>query len=254
MPVLGRKTAGVAAFLLLWTAASRTGLLNSRFVPPPSTVFTSLLELFGNAEFVAGAVSTVLSWLIALGLAIAIGVSLGLPLGSLPRLRRASSIIVEFLRPIPGVALIPLVIAILGTDAATKITLSTFAAVWPILLTTIYAVGDLDPQLIDATRSFRVPRWRAALWVKLPATAPLILTGIRYSAAVALISLVSTEFLSGGTIGLGQFIYISGSSAGRMDLVLAGTLFAGLIGYLANLALLGVQRRWIPWAPIGGAV
>jgi NitT/TauT family transport system permease protein len=92
------------------------------------------------------------------------------------------------------------------------------------------------------------------VWVTIPATLPFVLTGIRFATSVALISLVSTEFLTGGTIGLGQFIYISGSSAGRMDLVLAGTAFAGVLGLLANQVINTAQARLLPWAANGGMV
>lgn len=243
-----RGTAGVAAFLIVWEAASLSGLVNATYVPPPSIVLVALVRSLGDATFLADTVSTVLSWLIAGLLATLIGVGFGLLLGSAPRLRTASTMVVEFLRPLPGVALIPLVIAMVGTDAQTKIVLATFASVWPILFNTIYALGELDPQLLDVADSFRVPRWRTAVWIKLPAIAPFVLTGIRFATAIALISLVSTEFLTGGTIGLGQYIYVAGSSGGRMDIVLAGTVVAGLLGCAMNVALSVVQRRLLPWS------
>lgn len=248
-----RALAGVAVFLALWEAASRAHLVDPAYVPPPSVVLVALGSSLRNPVFVAGAASTVLSWLIAVALATVLGTSLGLLLGSVPRLRSASMMVVEFFRPLPGVALIPLVIALIGTDAQTKIALATFASVWPVLFNTVYALGELDPQLVDVARSLRVRRWRIALWVALPSTVPFVLTGIRFATAVALISLVSTEFLTSGTVGLGQFISVSGSSAGRMDLVLAGTVFAGLLGCAADVLIGAAQRRWVPWSHAGEA-
>jgi NitT/TauT family transport system permease protein len=249
-----RPVAGVLVFLLLWEAVSRSGLVDAQFVPPPSVVLAALARILGERAFLADAVSTALSWLIAVVLATFVGVVAGLVLGSLPRLRAASTILVEFLRPLPGVALIPLVISLIGTGAQTKITLATFAAIWPVLFNTLYALGEIDPGLTDVSRSYRVSRWRTVVWVTIPATLPFVLTGIRFATSVALISLVSTEFLTGGTIGLGQFIYISGSSAGRMDLVLAGTAFAGVLGLLANQVINTAQARLLPWAANGGMV
>lgn len=249
-----RPLAGVLIFVLVWETASRTGVLDSQFVPPPWTVLGALCRILGERTFLQDVVSTTLSWVIAVVLATFLGVTFGLLLGSLPRLRAASTIVVEFLRPLPGVALIPLVISLIGTDAQTKITLATFAAVWPVLFNTLYALGEVDPRLVDVARSYRVAWWRQVLWVAIPGTLPFVLTGVRFATSVALISLVSTEFLTGGTIGLGQFIYIEGSSAGRMDLVLAGTAFAGLLGLAANLLINTVQRRLLPWAPRGGTV
>jgi NitT/TauT family transport system permease protein len=243
------KLVGVAVFLLLWEAACRAGLVDPLFVPPPSVVLVALVHCVGDPEFRTDAASTVLSWFIAVSVATVIGVALGLLLGSLPRLRAAGLLVVEFLRPMPGVVLIPLVIALIGIDAQTKIALATFTATWPVLFNTIYALGDVEPQLLEMARSYRTPRWRSVVWVTLPAIVPHIVTGIRFALSVALISLVSTEFLTGGGIGLGQFINVSGSGAGRMDLVLAGAVFAGTLGLLADAALNGAAARLLPWAP-----
>jgi len=248
-----RGLAGLAACLLLWEAASRLGLVDARYVPPPSLVLTRLAMLLGERDFLADAVSTLLSWAIALGLAAVIGVLAGLLFGAVPGLRTIAGPVVEFLRPLPSVALIPLVISLLGSDSQAKITLAVFAATWPIMVNTSYALGEVDPQVIAAARAHQVSGWRLLSGVTLPAIAPFVLTGIRFSASVTLIVLVSTEFLTGGGIGVGQFVYISGTTGGRMDVVLAGTLFIGLFGALANAALLGVQRRWIPWAPPEGS-
>jgi NitT/TauT family transport system permease protein len=80
------------------------------------------------------------------------------------------------------------------------------------------------------------------------------MTGLRLSATVALIVLVSTEFLTGSSVGVGQFVNHWGSTSLRMDVVFAGTIFIGLVGYLVNIALLGAQRRWLGWVATGGAV
>jgi NitT/TauT family transport system permease protein len=209
--------------------------------------------LLGNKDFLADSASTLLSWGIALSLASVIGVLAGLLLGGVPGLNTIVGPVVEFLRPLPSVALIPLVISLLGSDSQAKITLAAFAATWPILVNTSYALSDVDPHVIDAARAHHVSGLRLLRGVTLPAIAPFVLTGIRFSGSVTLIVLVSTEFLTGGSIGLGQFVYISGSTGGRMDVVLAGTLFVGLFGALANAAFLGVQRRWMPWAPPEGS-
>jgi NitT/TauT family transport system permease protein len=248
-----RTLTGVLVFLALWETASRTGILDERSVPPPSVVLVAFVHVLGDPNFRAGAVSTVLSWVVAVVLATVVGVSLGLLLGSLPRLRWAGTTVVEFLRPLPGVALIPLVIALVGTDAQTKIVLATFAAVWPVLFNTLHALGEVDPVLDEVAMSYRVATWRTVLWVRIPGTLPFVLTGVRFAASVALISLVGTEFLTRGAVGLGQFIYVSAGSAGRMDLVFAGAVFAGLVGLLADTAINGVRRRLLPWARGGGA-
>lgn len=128
-----------------------------------------------------------------------------------------------------------------------------FAATWPILVNTVHALDEIDARLQDTARIFRTPRHRRLLWLVLPSIAPFVLTGVSVSAAIALIVLVGTEFLVGGTIGLGQVAYLWGSSAGRMDLVLAVVLMAATANCVVDIALDAAQRRWMPWAGRGAA-
>jgi NitT/TauT family transport system permease protein len=249
-----RRLTGLAVFLVLWEAIGRSGVVKAGVLPPPSVVLTRFIGLLADAEFLRDAASTLLSWVITLALASAIAIPLGILLGSIRPLRLVTGPIIEFLRPLPTVALIPLAILLLGSGAQTKIALATFASVWPILFNTMYAIGDIDRQLLDTARAFRTPRPRLVYAVILPSIAPFALTGIRLSAAVALIVLVSTEFLTGSSVGVGQFVYHRGSTSLRMDVIFAGTIFVGLVGYLVNIALLGAQRRWLGWAAVGGAV
>ncbi|WP_431876393.1 ABC transporter permease [Amycolatopsis sacchari] len=249
-----RRLAGLAVFLLLWEAVSRSGVVKAGVLPPPSAVIVRFFALFGDAEFQRGVAATLLAWLITLVLASVIAVPLGLLLGSIRPLRLVTGPLIEFLRPLPTVALIPLATLVLGSGAQTKIALATFASVWPILFNTVYAISEIDRHVLDTARAFRTPRSRLVYAVVLPSIAPFVLTGIRLSAAIGLIVLVSTEFLTGTSVGVGQFVYHWGSGSLRMDIVLAGTIFTGLAGYLVNTALLGAQRRWLGWAATGGAV
>ncbi len=246
-----RALVGMLAFLSVWEGASRSGIVNPLYVPPPSTVGIALISCLHQPAFLTALASTVLSWVIAAVLATVIGVTLGLLLGSVRRLRMATAMVVEFIRPLPGVALIPLVISLIGTDAQTKISLAVFAAIWPILFNTIYGLSELDPLWLEVARTYRTPRRRVALAIRLPAVAPYVLTGARLSVTIALISLVSTEYMAGGSIGLGQ--YISGvGGGGRMDLVLAGVVVAGLLACGVDAALGSLHRRLLTWTGWGG--
>ncbi len=251
----GRRTlrglTGLALFVVVWELFGRAGVVREEFLPPASTVLLRLAQLAGDAGFVADVVATALAWLIALGIATAIAVPLGLVLGTVPVVAAATRTLVELLRPVPSVALIPLVVVVLGTGPETKIALAVYAAVWPLLFNTVYAMSEVDPLLTDTARSFRMSPTRRLLTVALPHAAPFVLTGVRISAAIALIVLISTELLTGSSGGLGQFIFLAGSGGGRMDVVLAGTVTAGLLGYLANTGLEWVQRRFLPWGGTG---
>ncbi|MDR7301535.1 ABC transporter permease [Haloactinomyces albus] len=247
-----RALIGVAGFLGVCEIVGRSGLAPQEYLPPPSIVLTELARLLGERTFLLDVIATMLAWLIALSITAVIAVPAGLLLGSVPMLRNAVGAVVEFLRPIPSVALIPLVLVIAGGGPDTKIFLAVYAAVWPLLFNTIYALGEIDDQLIDSTRAFNISRREVLLRVTLPSVTPFVLTGLRLSASTALIVLISTEMLAPGSGGIGHFIYLASSGAGRMDQVLAGTLVAGMLGYLINAGMAGVQRRWVTWAPAGG--
>jgi NitT/TauT family transport system permease protein len=247
-----RGLIGLVVFLALWEAAGRTGLLDARYVPPPSGIATRIVGLFGQPEFVADFVATVLAWLIAMCIATAIAVPLGLLLGSVPVLQGATSTVVEFLRPIPSVTLIPLAFVVLGDGAQMKIALAAFTAMWPIMFNVVYGLHEVDPLFVDTAKAFRTGRLRTTTSVRLPYIAPFVLTGIRMSAAVSLIVIVSTEFLSNSGIGFGSYIVINGEQSGDIPLVIAGATIAGILGYLVNGVLQGVQNRWFAWAAEGG--
>jgi NitT/TauT family transport system permease protein len=245
-----RNLAGLLGFFLIWEGAVRVGLVDMLFLPPPSIVLARTVELLGQPSFVRDVVATVLAWAIALLISIGIAVPAGLLLGSIPWLRDATRAIVEFLRPIPSVALIPLVLLLIGSGPEAKITLAVYAAVWPILFNTIYALGEIDPVLTETAKSYGTSKTRMLTSVALPHAAPFVFTGIRLSASIALILVVSTEFLAGASRGIGEFILEASGSSSRMDYVLAGTVVAGIIGYLINEGLERAGGRLFRWSTV----
>ncbi|RZQ65338.1 ABC transporter permease [Amycolatopsis suaedae] len=255
MKILLRNLIGLAVFLLIWEAAARTGLVPAQFLPPPSIVLVRMVELLGDQAFLRDVIASVLAWAIALLISVAVAVPAGLLLGSVPAIRVATRSIVEFLRPIPSVALIPLVLLVIGGGPEAKITLAVYAAVWPILYNTIYALDEIDPLLLETARAYGTSRVRQLTSVALPHAAPFVYTGIRLSATIALILVVSTEYLAGASRGIGNFILEASSGGGRIDLVLAGTVVAGIIGFVINDGMERLGNRWFRWnAATSGAV
>jgi NitT/TauT family transport system permease protein len=254
-----RGLLGIVVVLALWQLGSFTGLFPETYIPPPTTVLPRVVELFtgkldeSNGSFVVDLVATMATWFVSLLIAIGIAVPLGLLLGSVPMARTATRMIIEFLRPIPSVALIPLVIILMGSGPEAKISLAVYAAVWPILFNTIYALDEIDPLQLDTARSFGFGRARTMITVGLPNAAPFVFTGIRLASAVVLVVVISTEYLAGGDVGIGKFTLNWASGAGRQDIILAVTLLAGLIGYLLDGGFLKLQRVLFKWNQTTGA-
>ena len=142
---LFRGGVGVLACLALGELVGRSGLVERRFLPPASDVLAWVGDLVTEPTFGADLSSTLRGWLLGLLLAIAIAVPLGAVLGSLPGLNAAARVVVEFLRPIPSVAIIPVAILVFGLGVEMRIGVVAYAATWPILFNTIYGPMEVDP-------------------------------------------------------------------------------------------------------------
>lgn len=249
-----RGAVGVAVFLVIGEVIGRVGIVARDYLPPTSDVFTALWRLFAEEHFGTHVLVTTGNWLLGLATAVAIGVPLGLLLGSIPMLNEVSRLVVELLRPIPSVALIPLAVLVFGTGTEMRVFVMTFAAIWPILFNTIYGLMEVDPLAKETARSYGSGRLAVVLRVSLPSAAPFVLTGVRLAATIALILEVTAEIIGGGDRGIGTVVGVAMLGSGQKDMVLAATLVAGVLGLLANLALEYGGRRTLVWAhqPGGG--
>jgi NitT/TauT family transport system permease protein len=243
-----RGLTGVVIFILVAEAASRLDIISRAALPSIFSVLSQSARLVTSREFTADVWATVEDWALGLAIATAIAVPLGLVLGSLPVVRTATRTIVEFLRPIPSVAIIPLVGLILGAGLAQMMTVIVYAAVWPILFNTIYGLDDVDPMAKDTLRAFGFGRAAVLGRVSLPSAAPFIVTGIRLASSIAIILDVATGILTGPINGPGIGAYISGAAtAGNMTLILAATVWAGILGFCLNALILTIEKRVFRW-------
>lgn len=241
-----RGTLGAAGFLVAAEATSRTGLIDPEILPPVSVVLARSVELAGDTEFLGDVQSSVTAWVVGLCLAILVALPLGLLFGSLPRVELAFRPLIEFLRPIPAVAIIPLSLILFADPLHMQASVIIYASTWPILINTIYGLRDVDPVARETLTSFGFGPFSVLWRVSLPSTAPFIATGIRMSAAIALIVTVSSELLAGGAEGIGTFITTAGGG-GRVDLMLAATVWAGALGIIGNSVLAAIERRLFRW-------
>ena len=244
-----RGLVGVAAFLVLAEVLGRSGAISPSVLPLASTVLARAVGLAGNPQFLGDLAATIEAWAAGLAITVAVAVPSGLVLGSVPGVRTAAHAVVEFLRPIPAVALIPLVALILGPGLRMNVTLIVYAAIWPVLFNTIYGVGDVDPVAKDTLRAFGFGRLDVVRRVSLPAAAPFILTGIQVASSIAIILNIGTGVVTGRIDGngIGAFIADANASGGNTALVLAAALWAGVLGLALNGLLVWSGRRMMPW-------
>jgi len=237
----------VLLLLVLWELVVRAGLIPESSIPPASSAIGELFAQFAEATLWKAVGNTLQGWAIGLGLAVALGVPAGILIGSSRWAYRALRVPIEFLRPIPSVALIPLAVLVYGTGLESKVFLATFACFWPMLIQTIYGVQDVDPVATDTARAFGLGR-RARLWrITVPSAVPYIATGVRISSAVALILCVTAELVI-GSAGLGREINTA-SSGGNVELMYALIIATGLLGWLLNIGATATERRVLHWHP-----
>jgi ABC-type nitrate/sulfonate/bicarbonate transport system permease component len=227
----------VAAFLALWQFVSRAGLISEQDLPAMTTTFQELWSMMHTREFWTAFGQTVRGWALGLGIATALAVPIGILLGSSQFALRAFRVPIEFLRPIPSAALIPLLFLTLGTTLKSEVFLATFGAFWPLLVQTIYGVRDVDPVALDTARSFGVGRFERLYRIKLPSAVPYIATGLRISSAVSLILAFTAELFM-GTGGLGQTVQ-----------VYALALATGFLGLVIYVVFAAIERRALRWHP-----
>ena len=237
----------VAAFLVFWELVSRRGVISEQDLPAMSTTFRELWSMMHTRDFWAAFGETVRGWALGLGIATALAVPVGILLGSSQFALRAFRVPIEFLRPIPSAALIPLLFLTLGTTLKSEVFLATFGAFWPLLVQTIYGVRDVDPVALDTARSFGVGRFERLYRIKLPSAVPYIATGLRISSAVALILAFTAELFM-GTGGLGQIMNVS-ESFGLTVRVYALALATGFLGLAIYVVFAAIERRALRWHP-----
>jgi len=238
---------GIAFMIALGELLTRTETISSRHFPPPTDMFAALADEVVTADFWAAVGNTLQGWALGLAIACAIAIPVGIVIGSSALLYRSVRAVIEFLRPIPSVALVPLAVLIWGSGLESKVFLAAFASTWPLLMQTLYGVQDVDPVATDTARSFGFSRGQRLLQVTLPSAVPYIATGVRISAAVALILAVTAELVIGAP-GLGREINIARQSE-AVDVMYGLIAVTGLLGWAVNIVFAQIERRVLHWHP-----
>jgi ABC-type nitrate/sulfonate/bicarbonate transport system permease component len=242
-PVLG--VVGILLFLLAWELLPVVGLVEERFLPRASTVLERLGEYLTDGGFWHNVGDTMKAWAIGLAISITAATVLGLVIGSSPFLRKATRSTIEFLRPIPSVALIPLAVLLYGAELKSSLLLIIYASFWQVLLQVMYGVADVDPVASDTARSFGLGFFARVRYVLWPTVLPYLLTGVRLASAVALILAITAELIIGAP-GLGYEIGLT-QQGGAVVEMYALIVATGLIGVLINVVVRQLERRTLSW-------
>lgn len=177
------------------------------------------------------------------GLSALLGIAFGCLFGSVPSISQWVRPTIDFLRAIPSPIIIPIGMAFLGLGTKLVTGVIVFGSIWPVLINTTDAISRVEPQYLDVARIAGLGKWRTLFQVKLPASLPLIMPGLRLTMALAMVLMVTGEML-GASTGIGyQLVYA------QQTFDVAGTyggiLVLAAIGFMLDVALVRLDKRFV---------
>lgn len=234
----------IVAVLLVWQLAASHSSASGTLSSPWATA-RALGQLVSSQDFWTAVYHTLSSALIGLAACTVVGTLAGLLLASRRFAYQSASVLIDFLRTVPGLTILPLGILVFGPTGHLDVLTIASTAIWPILLQTVYAVTQLDAEILETAAAYKIPAWRRVVFVLLPACMPRIATGIRISASMALLLAIGTEILAGSP-GIGAEISDFGQQAAYPRMY-AAILVCGILGIACNAAIAsleGIALRW----------
>jgi ABC-type nitrate/sulfonate/bicarbonate transport system permease component len=261
-PVSGRIASWLGSFIVRYGVAILLILIwqlvtmrtNSLFFPTPVQILDRAYDLWlsgpGHRLFLGdGVFKDILPSLFRLlsgwTIAVAVGTSLGALIGRSQALNDLVDPALQFLRAIPGPALVPAFLILLGTETTMRVTLIAFGSIWPVLLNTIEGVRTVDPLQLDTAKSFKLPAVARFTRIILPAALPKIMAGAKVSLSLAVILMVVSELVA-ATTGIGYRILDAQNMLLLPDLW-CGIVLLALIGFALNAIFGRVEERVLHW-------
>ena len=238
------------ALLLLWELLARFGVIDQRFFPAPTKIFSGMISLLTNpterGRLLIDMGATYQRLFFGYVIGATLGVVTGVTMGLSENVRFCLGPLINMTFPTPKLAIFPLLIVIFGLEDPSKIALIAFGVFYMTCLSTLSGVLYSNPLHRDVARAFRIPAWTRWSRIVVPAALPSIVTGLKLGLGQALILVVSAEFVAAQE-GLGQFIWDSWQvlDVARM---FVGLVVVAVTGGIAVLLGETLERRLIPWS------
>jgi ABC-type nitrate/sulfonate/bicarbonate transport system permease component len=237
--------------LAVWEIAAGLGIVDTRFFPAPSTIFLAAWQMLQpSRQYPSGELWTNMSISLArIGVGFALGavpgVIIGLVMGLFGPVRAIVQPLVDATFPIPKIAVLPLFIMVFGIGEESKYAIIAVAVVYVVLINTVAGVRNIDRIYLDVAKNYHAGRFMQFTDVALPGALPLILTGLKLGMGVALLVIVSAEFV-GAKSGIGFLIWTSWQIF-QVEKMYVGLLIIAVIGFGSAIALNRIERVLVPW-------
>ncbi len=231
--------------LATWQILSDARVISSVYFPPPSRAIAELWIRIGDGSAWSSVQSTSLRMLFGWVFASLLGIVIGAAIASSRLARDFLEPTLEFVRPLPASAIIPVAILFLGLSNQMSISVIAFGAIWPVLLSSVYGFSSIQGRLQEVSAVLGLSRGEFLRKIAIPSAAPDIMSGVRVSLAISLILAVVTE-MQASLPGIGRDIFMAQRNFRSADLY-AGLILLGIIGFTVNYALLAFERRILRW-------
>jgi len=233
------------ALVGLWWLASHAQWVSRVFLPTPEATFSALASGLSGGELADFTAQTTQRMLLGWLFASFAGIALGALIGISAQARAWLQPTLEFVRPLPASAVMPLAIAVFGLGGGMVLSVVAFGAMWPVLLATVHGFANVEPRLREVAVALQLPRHDFIRKIGLPSAMPDILAGMRLSMTVSLIVAVVGEMIASQP-GLGQAILLAARSF-RASELFAGIVLLGAIGFASNALLAVAEQRLLKW-------
>ncbi|MDD1535424.1 ABC transporter permease [Bradyrhizobium sp. WBOS4] len=221
--------------------AMRASGIQSDGLALPTQIAAALVAAIADGEIFVRTAETMGAIAIGVPAGGMLGLLLGVWLGLSPRAGQLASLSIELFRPIPPVAVIPLMMLIYGLGIRMEAAIIAFACFWPMLLLSRDAVLGVEPRLVEVARMLGMPYRKQITKIALPAALPRIFTAVRLTLGIALIVAVTTE-IAANPFGLGYAIISAGLSL-RPEVMYAFLTWLAILGWLLNAGLIALHHR-----------
>jgi taurine transport system permease protein len=246
---VGISAAVIAALVFVWWLVTQAGWIKPLFLPSPGEVVNAFVDVLQNGF--TGASFWEHTWIStarvfgAFLLACVVGIPLGIAMGMSPLARGVFDPPIEFYRPIPPLAYLPLMIIWFGIDETSKVGLIFLSVFAPVALGARAGVKSAAIEQIHAAYSFGATRWQVIRQVILPSAMPEIITAMRIGIGFGWTTLVAAEMVA-STAGLGYMV-LSASKFLQTATVIMGIVVIAAIAYAFDHLMRFVERRVVPW-------
>jgi sulfonate transport system permease protein len=229
----------------VWSMIGGSGAIHSYAMATPQQIVQAAIAAAADGSLWLNVLVSLIRVLEGFLVALVAAVILGMAAGLSDRFETFVDLVIQVLRPIPGIAWIPLAILWLGIGEESKVYIIVIGAFFPMFVNIVDGIRGIDKRYFELGAVYEIPRWRFIRQVVIPAALPQILTGIRLGLSGAWICVVAAEMI-GATSGVG-YMLSDGRSMSRPDIVILAMLIIGIVGKLMDDVVRWQRRRIVTW-------